>query len=244
MKTSLRLVVMAVSSLPMAACAFPGTMVLRGSGTPLTQEFPVGAFTSVDASSAFDIKINRSDKFSVEVTTDDNLMEFVRISDDGGTLTLGLDHGGKALSISPKVGLKAVVTMPELEGVTLSGACTATAEDFETKKTFALHAGGASTFSGTISADKVDAKAEGASTITVRGKAKSAVVQGSGASHIKLGDLTVARATVHLSGASSSTVNAVDKLDYSVSGASHLDYRGQPTLGEQDSSGASSVSQK
>jgi hypothetical protein len=54
----------------------------------------------------------------------------------------------------------------------------------------------------------------------------------------------VTRATVNLSGASSGTVNARDKLEYGLSGASHLDYRGQPTIGEADVSGASSVSQK
>jgi hypothetical protein len=244
MKASLRLVVMAVSALPMAACAFPGSMALRGSGTPLTQEFPVGGFTSVEASGAFNVEINRADKFSVEVTTDDNIMEFVRVSDDGGTLSLSIDRDGKAFGISPKVGLKAVVSMPELDGVRLSGACTAAFEDFDIKKTFRVDASGASTINGMISADKVDVKADGASTVTLQGKAKSVVVQASGASKLKLADLTVARATVHMSGACSGAVNAKDKLDYSVSGASHLDYRGQPTIGENDSSGASSVSQK
>jgi Putative auto-transporter adhesin, head GIN domain len=241
MKVRASLLLTAVAVLPIASCAFPGSMVVNGSGRPATQDFDVKAFTTVEAHGAFDVQISRADKCAVSVTTDDNLMEFVNVTEDGDKLILSMDQGGKPLGVRPKVGLKALVTLPQLDGVTLHGACTASAEGIEHVKTFQVTAGGASKFTGDISADKVDVTADGASTVTLRGAAKSGVVQASGASSLHLADLNLARANVRLSGASSGTVNAKDKLDYDVSGASHLHYKGQPSIGEKNASGASSA---
>jgi hypothetical protein len=39
-------------------------------------------------------------------------------------------------------------------------------------------------------------------------------------------------------------VNASDGLDYELNGASHLDYRGNPKIGNKEVHGASAASQK
>jgi hypothetical protein len=71
------------------------------------------------------------------------------------------------------------------------------------------------------------------------GSAKEAKLEVSGASHLDLTDFAIDQADAHLSGASHATVNAKSKLDYSVSSASHLGYRGEPSIGRHDRSGAS-----
>jgi hypothetical protein len=54
----------------------------------------------------------------------------------------------------------------------------------------------------------------------------------------------VEKAVIQLDGASSGVVKASDKLDYELNGASHLDYRGSPKIGNKEAQGASSVSQQ
>jgi ribosomal protein L31 len=51
-------------------------------------------------------------------------------------------------------------------------------------------------------------------------------------------------AHAEISGASNATVNASGTLSAEVSGASHLYYTGSPTLGDIETSGASSVNKK
>ena len=56
--------------------------------------------------------------------------------------------------------------------------------------------------------------------------------------------LPIKNADIELSGASNGTVNLDGTLNADLSGASHLYYAGEPTLGDIDISGASSISRK
>jgi len=78
----------------------------------------------------------------------------------------------------------------------------------------------------------------------LKGSATEAKLEGSGASHLDLSDFALDQAAVELSGASHATIQVKTKLNYSLSGASHLSYKGDPTIGEKEKSGASSASHK
>jgi hypothetical protein len=54
----------------------------------------------------------------------------------------------------------------------------------------------------------------------------------------------VGNADVILSGASDATINLAGRLDADLSGASKLEYIGEPTLGVMDATGASTVKRK
>jgi len=61
---------------------------------------------------------------------------------------------------------------------------------------------------------------------------------------VELPDFSVVDADINLSGASGVTVNASGRLDGNLSGASRLNYMGNPTLGSISASGGSTISQK
>lgn len=231
----------AAALLSAAACNVLGIEFITGSGNPLTEKFEAKGFTKVEVHNAFDVDITRGDEFDVSVTADDNLMPFVKVTTDGSTLTVSVDRGK---NLRPRAGLKVAVTMPALEGVCLNGACSGSVKGFKGGKDLKIEVQGASTLRGEVHAGKLQVVASGASTVTLRGTADECDADGSGASKVQLGDLDVARANVQLSGASSGTVHATDKLDYDVSGASSLDYRGRPALGKHETSGASSANEK
>jgi hypothetical protein len=134
--------------------------------------------------------------------------------------------------------------LPDLKSVQLNGACNGSIKGFKGSKDFRVELSGASKINGDIDTDQLDIVASGASKATLKGTAKDAKIQASGASHFDLDDLKLSNAVVNFSGASSGTVHVDDKLDYNLSGASHLDYHGNPTIGEKDTSGASSAKQK
>jgi hypothetical protein len=74
--------------------------------------------------------------------------------------------------------------------------------------------------------------------------ADSLATDGSGASHLELADLEVGNANVTLSGASDATIKLAGRLDADLSGASTLEYIGEPTLGIMGTTGASTVKRK
>ena len=78
----------------------------------------------------------------------------------------------------------------------------------------------------------------------MQGSASDIVIEGSGASRVELADFPLNNADINLSGASTGTVNLKGRLDAELSGASKLRYIGEPTMGNINTSGGSTISSK
>ncbi len=218
---------------------WPG--VLIGSGNLETEEYAFANFTRVEISSAFEFEIKQSGSYSINVTADDNVIDRVQISQDGQTLKIRI--GGAPTSFR-SVTLKAVVTMPQLGGLTVSGASRGTVSDFSSAEGLNITVSGASMVTADITAGDIGFDASGASIIQFEGSADDMVAVVSGASTFDLGDFTVNNANVKISGASTGTINLDGRLDASVSGASTLLYIGDPLMGTINVSGASTLRER
>ncbi len=232
---AISVVLLLVAGLP-AACG--GLLV--GSGNLKTEQHSVEDFTGVDISSAFEFEIKQSDSYGVNITADDNILDKVEVTKDGNTLKIGLKN---FVSLGP-VTLKAVVTMPKLTSLVVSGASRGTISDFISAEKFTLDISGASKVSGDITAGDADFDISGASTVQLDGAAANMVVDVSGASRFNLGGFKVNNAKLTVSGACTGTVNPAGRLDADVSGASRLSYLGTPVMGNINISGASTISKK
>jgi len=152
--------------------------------------------------------------------------------------------------------------MPHLYEVDLSGAVRGAAQGFTSSHDFIgdlsgassldmrdMSAGdvefdlsGASRVTGDIIAGDADLDVSGASNVQLQGAASDMEIEASGASHVDLADFVVSNADVNLSGARQATVNLDGILDADLSGASNLSYIGEPTMGDIDTSGGSTIS--
>jgi hypothetical protein len=228
----------AAISTVLALRGWPGGLI--GSGNLETEEYAFADFTEVEIGSAFEFEIKQSSSYNVSVTADDNVMDYVQVSQIGQTLTIRL---GTVTWLGP-VTLKASVAMPQLLGLTASGATRGTVSGFSSTEDLSVGVSGASRVAGDITAGNVDFGISGASSIQLEGSANNMDATASGASHLNLDDFIVNNADVNLSGASSGTVNLSGRLDADLSGASRLWYIGEPMMGDIDTSGASTISQK
>jgi hypothetical protein len=210
-----------------------------GSGNVSTQEFNFSDFTRVEAGSAFQVEIAQSDTFSVSITADDSLFNHIQVSKEGETLRIGLKRAIPSFRT-----LRAEITMPELYGLKLSGATRGTVQGFSSSHDFILDLSGASKVSGDITAGDADFNVSGASTVQLQGSASDLAIAASGASRAELDNFPVDNADVTLSGASRATVNLDGRLDADLSGASKLSYIGEPTMGDINTSGGSTLSKK
>ena len=90
-----------------------------GSGTVATEEFAVEGFTGLRACCDFMVIVSGGTGYSVSVTADDNVLDYVIVKRQGDELRLELDqYFGE--TFEPTV-LRANVTMPRLQSVVLSG---------------------------------------------------------------------------------------------------------------------------
>ena len=235
-------------------------VLVTGSGNLKTEEMDFSEFTRVEVGSAFEVEITQSDSYSVSITADDNLFKHIEVSQEGKILKIGL----KPRITFGSVTLKAKITMPQLRGLGLSGATRGTVSGFSSTENVDLEVSGASSLdlvdisvgdvksdisgaskvTGDITAGDADFDVSGASTVQLEGSASDIVVDASGASRVKLAAFPVNNADIKLSGASSGTVNLDGRLDADLSGASKLEYIGEPTMGTINTSGASTLSKK
>jgi hypothetical protein len=215
---------------------------ITGSGNVVTKEENITGFDKVDVSNAFKVDIRQGDTFDVVIRIDDNLVQYLEVVKRGSTLKIGLKPG-RAYNIR-KATMEADVTMPELTGLELSGASQATITGFESARDLDVDVSGASQLWGDIKAGDAQFDVSGASQVTLSGFAGDVTIDASGASTADLAGFAVDDANVEASGASKVTLNASGRLDVDASGASHVYYLGNPTLGKIDTSGASSVNRK
>jgi len=231
-------VAVSVTSAVLIVRGWPGGLV--GSGNLETEEYAFTDFTKVEIGSAFEFEIEQSSSYSINVTADDNVIDYVQVSKDGQTLKIRL----RRVAFLGPVTLRASVTMPQLRGLTASGASHGTVSDFSSTEDLDIKVSGASRVTGDITAGNVEFGISGASTIQLEGSADDIDANVSGASRFNLDAFTVNNADVNFSGASSGTVNLNGRLDANLSGASILWYIGEPTSTDINTSGGSTVSKK
>ena len=212
---------------------------IKGSGNLVTQQLAISDFTKVEAGNSFKVIITRADSFSVQVKADDNLVEHLDVRKSDDTLIIRLKSGTSTRSAT----LEAEVSLPELTSVKLTGASKGTVRGFVSEEEFRADLSGASRLSGEIQAAQTDVRMSGASSVELTGSSSGFTLHGSGASSAVMEDFAINSAEVHLSGASSATLNVKDKFGpVELSGASRLVYLGDPTFKDFHTSGASSVS--
>jgi hypothetical protein len=237
-----------------------GCKMVTGSGKTVTWEMDYTDFTKIDAGYAFGLTITRGDEFLVRITIDENLNEYLSINQRGDTLHIGLERG----TIYTDTRQEAVITMPDLRRLELSGASKAFVSGFSTDRSVdyelsgaswlgledikagdtSLNLSGASEASGTIVMNSGNFDLSGSSNIELKGSAGDISIDGSGASEVALADFPVTNAKISLSGASNAIVRLDGRMDLDLSGASRVEYIGDPRLGSIDMSGGSSVNQR
>ena len=227
-----------VGALLVGCSMIPPISVITSSGRTETKNYDLAGFSQVNVSSAFTVEVTQSEAYRVEVTVDDSLLDRLDIRVSGDTLYIGLKPG---VSIRGSAVMEAVVTMPALTGLDLSGATRGTLSGFNSGKAFSANVSGASRLSGDITCGDARFDVSGASRLELAGAAKDLRVNASGASTVSLDDFPAADANVEASGASRATVNARGVLNATASGASTVLYTGDPASVRENTSGASTV---
>jgi hypothetical protein len=233
-----------------------------GSGRVISKELQFTDFRIIHVDSAFQVEIKYSASYSVSVTMDDNLFDYLMITREGDVLRIGLKTGYSYHELSRA---RAEIQLPDLYELQLDGSARGTIQGFNSSHKFMLHLSGASsaeisdTYAGDVEIEisaagklsgSITANGEArftlsaASTVILGGKANSLLIDGSGASHLELSDFAVHDARVNLSGASQATISLDGRLDADLSGTSTLLYIGNPTLGDINVTGGSTISKK
>ena len=188
-----------------AGCHHSRRAEVKGSGNRVVQKREISPFTSISTEGAFEIEVTCQKDPSLEVDGDDNVLEFVTAEVRGNTLRL---KSSKSYSTNEPVRFK--ITVPNLEGLTVSGAGRIDIKDMKN--------------------DKFEIDSNGAPNIIVAGSTKTVDINSNGAGKIDTHNLRASRAVVDSKGVSRIDLDVVDQLDVTVSGPSSVTYSGDPVV--------------
>jgi hypothetical protein len=175
---------------------------LRGSGVAKTETRDVAPFSEIEVGSAIQLDVAVGEPTTLVVTADDNVLPLVRTEVAGDRLKIYLDS-----SLSTDLGVQVKVGTPELTTLVGSGASKAKATGITGEK-FQLELHGASNGELTSEANALDITLSGASRAVLSGACHHLNGKCFGASQLNAADLTAAKVTANVSGASSAQVNA------------------------------------
>lgn len=231
-----------------------------GSPNLVTKEFDFSGFTDIEVGTAFEVDIIQSDTYGVSITVNENLLEYLDVSQSGRTLRVFMEtqHSYRTAT------RYASIALPDLHRVSLLGACQGEVSGFSTTQPMDFVVTGASTLElvdveagdtrfnvsgasravGSIKTADGDFDVAAASTIEFEGEGDHMDLNVVAASTARLENFAVKTATATVVAASNATIEVSDTLDIEVTAASRLVYGGDAALGNIEVSGGSTLSRR
>jgi hypothetical protein len=188
-----------------ASCHHGMRAEVKGSGKRVMQKRQISSFTSISTEGAFEIEVTCQKDPSLEIEGDDNVLDLITADVSSNVLRL---RNTKSYSTSEPVRIK--ITVPNLEGLSVSGAGQIAIKD--------------------VKNDKFEIDSSGAPNITVAGNTSVIDIDSNGAGKIDTHNLRATRAVVDSKGVSRIDLDVKEQLDVTVSGPSFVTYRGDPVV--------------
>ncbi|MEP6700278.1 MAG: head GIN domain-containing protein, partial [Bacteroidota bacterium] len=170
-----------------SSCSYIGGKRIKGNGNTKTETRSAVQFSNIDVSGAIDVYISQDSATSVKVEADENLMEYIDITNDGGTLTI---QPKDRYNLKPSKKIKVYVSSPLFKQFEATGACGIYSQNkFTSSNDITINVTGASTVKMELNAPGIKADLTGASHINLKGETKNFSVEGSGATSIRCFEL-------------------------------------------------------
>jgi hypothetical protein len=214
--------------------------VTQGSGNVISQDRNVSNFSQVSLGGFGELILTQGTSEGLKIEAEDNILPQLTSEVRNNTLYIDFKNQNWRNSIHPTKPIKFYVTYKNLNGVSISGAATISADQITTD-TFSLNSSGASKINiGTLNAKSLDLNFSGGADCQISGSVTSQNIVVSGMAHYNAAKLASDQASIHISGSGDTTIWAKNNLDITISGAGIVNYYGQPKL-IQNISGAGKI---
>jgi hypothetical protein len=221
----------------LSSCRLIGKRI-KGSGSVTVQTHSVSGYSNVDVGGAIDVYVKQDSTHSVRVETDDNLHEYMDISQEGGTLYIDVK---KNYNLKPSKGIKVYVAGPSFRKFRASGACDLFTEGpISNNEDIVISLSGSCDAQMEIKAPRTKASLTGAGSLVLSGQTRDLELDGTGSSRMRCMNMLAENVDVDITGSGNAEVFASVKLDVSVTGSGNVKYKGNASV-SQKVSGSGSV---
>lgn len=221
-----------------SGCYFPMRMTrVIGSGDLVTQTRRVANFSAIEFSGVGILIIEQGGEESLEITAEDNIIEYLENKIVGKSLHLGIQE---FVNIDPQKEIIYKVTVKNLERIEISGFGNVKISRLYTNNFDIEISGSGNVEIDDLQADFFNLDVSGLSNISVAGKVEEQRIELSGAGNYDAAELYSDDAQIEISGAGTAIIWVKNDLDIELSGMGELQYYGSPIL-STDMSGVGTV---
>jgi hypothetical protein len=192
---------------------------IHGSGSAKTESRSVASFSKIELSGSPDVEVAIGPAQSVDVTTDDNLLPIIETKVESDTLKIDSKQ-----SYNTSLGVKVKITVPVLNGVSVSGSGNISAK-------------------GVKSGD-LEASVTGSGDVTLTGMADLLRGHITGSGELRAGDLAAKNVRITVTGSGDATVHANEELEAQVTGSGDVHYSGNPPKVKKSITGSGSIARR
>ena len=222
----------------LSSCRYFGGEPVYGNGHVVAQQRTADSFNSVDVSGAIKVHVRQEAAPSVKIETDENLIEYVDVYNEGNTLVIKARSG---YNLHATKDIIVYVSAPVFKNIEVSGSCDIIGEGtISGNEELSMHVSGSGDIFMQVALPKVDAEVSGSGSINLKGQATDFSAHVSGSGDVRCFDLVPDITRLDLSGSSDVEITANKQLDIDASGASSISYKGNASV-SQKISGAGSV---
>ena len=209
-----------ITGIAVSGCSLiSGINGIEGSGNVKKETRNVADFKQINVAGNFTVEAVAQKDFSLEIETDDNLIQYIKTEVSDGVLKIDTTK-----HLQPKDKILVRVSAPSIESFKTSGASNVDLKN--------------------IKNDSLKVDSSGASKFKIEGTAKNFVIETSGASKVDAENLKTENTSIDASGASKIDVFATNDLNIKLSGAGKVYYSGSPKNISKDVSGAGKIEEK
>ena len=194
-------------------------------------------FDSVSLTGIGRLIIIQTDKESLTIQAEDNLLPYIETQVKGRTLTIGIRD---FVSITPREKITYFLSVKDLSVLQISGLGDIHLSGLHTDKLSVEFSGGGNAVIEDLLTKNISIKLSGAGDFSLSGQVDAQALEISGAGNYDAGDLLSKTATVEISGAGNAIIWVTDMLTIELSGMGNLQYYGNPSI-KQEISGLGKV---
>ena len=170
---------------------------IRGNGEIKTESRSVTDFKNIQVHGAVSVYITQGPTQSVKITGDENLMQYIEVTQEGDVLVVGERSG---FNLDPTNELKIDISSPSYHSISLSGASNIESENKITgSDELELNLSGAGNIKLEVEVPKITADISGVGSMYIKGQTKDAELDLSGAGSAHCYDLQAENTKVEVS---------------------------------------------
>ncbi len=219
------------------SCNSNGDKRINGNGNKSSEQRSFSGFTGVKTSGPYDVVLTQGEEFKVQVTGDKNLLEYVEIEKQNGTLEISVQDGYR---LKPRAGLEVHVTAPALENIKVEGSGNVRSATKLKVEDLRIGISGSGDVELTnVDAPRITSSIAGSGEVILKGTTENFTASISGSGDVHAFELLSENTVVKIAGSGGAEVFASKQLKVRTVGSGEVEYKGSPVVSHSNAGSGS-----